>query len=185
MYSPNLSFPETVLFIGAGATAQLGMPQSDLQTKIFRAFSNRVSGARLEDILADSRSKKIFGMTPAFEGRNLEILASFIRFLGDDLEKDWNVVDEEDMINGRLVFGENVDENILRSRIMELRREYDWNALKQIISVCPHDEGEDNLIRDVYTLIDMKLRDKLGIKVRGKNGDVVLIEPNRLPKVRN
>lgn len=185
MRSSNQSFPETVLFIGAGATAQLGMPQSNLQTKIFRAFSSNEPNVRLEEILADSRPEKIFGMTPAFEGRNLEIMAAFIRFLGNDLEKDWNIIDEDDMANGQIVFGENVDERTLRSRIMELRREYDWNALKQIIPICPHDEGDDNLIRDVYTMIDMKLRDKQGIKVRGKNGNVVLIEPNRLPKARN
>lgn len=38
MKTSNLHYPETILFIGAGATAQLGMPQSDLQSKIFRAL---------------------------------------------------------------------------------------------------------------------------------------------------
>ena len=179
------SFPEVVLFIGAGATAQLGMPQTDLQTKSLRAFASRKPSDSLEDILADSRPKKIFGMTPAFEGRNLEIMAAFIRFLGDDLEKDWNLVDGADLWNGRAVFGESADENLLRSRILELRREYDWNALKRIIQVCPHDEKEDNLVRDVYTMIDMKLRDKQGIKVKSQGGEVEIIEPERLPKARN
>ena len=179
------SFPEVVLFIGAGATAQLGMPQTDLQTKILRALASHNPSDSLEDILADSRPKKIFGMTPAFEGRNLEIMAAFIRFLGDDLEKDWNLVDGADLRNGRAVFGESADEGILRSRILELRREYDWNALKRIIQVCPHDEVEDNLVRDVYTMIDMKLRDKQGIKVKSLSGEVEIIEPERLPKARN
>ncbi|WP_288788601.1 hypothetical protein [uncultured Fibrobacter sp.] len=180
---------ETVLFIGAGATALLGMPQSDLQTKIFRGFAERKSTDTLEDILSDSTPQKIFGKTPPFKGRDLKIMAAFIRFLGDDLKKDWNTVDEEDIKNGRIVFGDDTDEKLLRSRIMELRREYDWNALKQIIQVCPHDEREDNLIRDIYTMIDMKLRDRQGITVRLKNEkgtpSEVIIEPNRLPKARN
>ena len=52
------SFPEVVLFIGAGATAQLGMPQTDLQTKILRALASHNPSDSLEDILADSRPKK-------------------------------------------------------------------------------------------------------------------------------
>ena len=185
----NLELPETVLFIGAGATALLGMPQSDLQTKIFRAFAERKSIDSLEDILADRKAEKIFGKTPPFDGRDLEIMAAFIRFLGDDLEKDWNVIDEEDLRNGRVVFGDDVDEGMLKSRVMELRREYDWNALKQIIRVCPHDDMEDNLIRDIYTMIDMKVRDRQGLTVRleKEEGTVaeVIIEKNRLPKARN
>lgn len=179
---------ETVLFIGAGATATLGMPQSDLQSKIFRALAGRLSTDSLEDILADSKTEKIFGKSPAFKGRDLEVMAAFIRFLGDNLEKDCNVVDDEDLRNGRIVFGEDADESLLKSRIIELRHEYDWNALKQIIQVCPYDEVEDNLIRDIYTMIDMKLRDRQGITVSRKNEDGptdVIIEPNRLPKARN
>ena len=183
MQSQN--FPETILFIGAGATAQLGMPQSDLQTKIFRAFASRTADEKLEDILSDSRPKKIFGMTPAFKGRDLEIMAAFIRFLGDDTDKDWNIVDDDDLKNGRIVFGPDVDDKILQSRILELRREYDWNALKQIIKVCPYNENEDNLIRDVYTMIDMKLRDHQEIRVKEKGGAITSIRSQRLPKARN
>lgn len=169
------SFPETVLFIGAGATAQLGMPQSDSQSKFFRALVEPGHGRCLEDVFADYN----------FESRDLEVMIAFIRFLGDNLEKNWCVVEDEDVKNARVVFGNDADEKLLRSRVMELRREYDWNALKQIIKVCPHDKIEDNLIRDVYTMIDMKLRDKQGITVTVKNGDTVLIEPGRLPKARN
>ena len=139
------SFPETVLFIGAGATAQLGMPQSDSQSKFFRALVEPGHGRCLEDVFADYN----------FESRDLEVMIAFIRFLGDNLEKNWCVVEDEDVKNARVVFGNDADEKLLRSRVMELRREYDWNALKQIIKVCPHDKIEDNLIRDVYTMIDM------------------------------
>ena len=135
MSASNISDSEVLLFIGAGATAQLGMPQSDLQSKILRAFAGRKNYERLEDILSDSRKEKIFGSTPPFAGRDLIVMAAFIRFLGDDLEKDWFAADDEDMKNGHVVFGENVDESRLRNRIMELRREYDWNALKKIIQI--------------------------------------------------
>ena len=168
------SFPETVLFIGAGATAQLGMPQTESQSKFFRALAEPEQGKTLEDAFSGCD----------FENRDLEVMIAFIHFLGDNLEKDWYIVDDEDMENARVVFGDN-DEKLLRSRIMELRREYDWNALKQIIKVCPHDNVDDNLMRDVYSMIDMKLRDKQGIKVATKNDDFVLIEPGRLPKARN
>lgn len=187
MFENRVEIPETLLFVGAGATAVLGMPQSDLQSKIFRAFAERNPDETLEDILADCREEKIFGWTPPFAGRDLEVLAAFIRFLGDDLEKDWNVIGVDDMRNARTVFGETADENLLRSRIMELRREYDWNALKQIIPICPHDSAEDNLIRDVYTLIDLKIRDHQGITVKPlpKKAHENFIETDRLPKARN
>ena len=185
MSASNISDSEVLLFIGAGATAQLGMPQSDLQSKILRAFADRKKYERLEDILSDSRGEKIFGSTPPFEGRNVTVMSAFIRFLGDDLKKDWLAVDDEDMKNGHRVFGESVDEIILRKRIMELRREYDWNALKRIIQVCPHDKDEDNLIRDIYTMIDMKLRDKQSIKVKTITGETENIDTERLSKARN
>lgn len=191
MKTSNLHYPETILFIGAGATAQLGMPQSDLQSKIFRGLAERNKDNSLKNILSDSCDNKIFGKTPPFKGQDLEIMEAFICFLGDDLDKDWNLVDEEDLRYGRIVFGENVDETLLRSRILELRREYDWNGLKQIISVCPHNEKEDNLIRDIYTLLDMKIRERQGIKVKIKENPITLgeeiniIECNRLSKVRN
>lgn len=178
-------FPETLVFVGAGATASLGMPQSSNQSKIFRALANPKEGETLEGILSGEQRQDIFGKTPPFSGQGLTTMSAFIRFLGDNLGDDWNSVNEDDVANGRVVFGNDVGEKILRSRIMELRREYDWNGLKQIIKICPHDEVNDNLIRDVYTLIDLKIRDKQGIKVREGKEDIHTIEPGRLPKVRN
>lgn len=185
MSTDSLHYPETLVFVGAGATASLGMPQSDLQSIFFRALAGRKNEASLENILSDSGSKKIFGNVPPFKGRDLEFMAAFIRFLGDDISKDWYSVDEEDLANGRIVFGYSTDESLLRSRILELRREYDWNGLKQIINICPHDKGNDNLIRDIYTLIDLKIRDKQGIRVYANQESSCIIEPGRLQKVRN
>lgn len=185
MQNDIIQFPETLVFIGAGATASLGMPQTDAQSKFFRALAERKMENSLEDVLSGSGSKKIFGQTPSFQDRDLEIMAAFIKFLGDDVSKDLNVVRDEDMENARVVFDGEADESLLKTRVMELRREYDWKALKQIIGVCPYDSEEDNLMRDVYTMIDMKIRDRQGIKVGEKDGEPIIIEPGRLPKARN
>ncbi len=185
MSTDSLHYPETLVFVGAGATASLGMPQSDLQSIFFRALAGRKNEASLENILSDSGSKKIFGNVPPFKGRDLEFMAAFIRFLGDDISKDWYSVDEEDLSNGRIVFGYSTDESLLCSRILELRREYDWNGLKQVIGICPNDGEGDNLVRDIYTLLDLKIQNKQGIKVQVDEGRPVVIEQGRLPKVRN
>ena len=181
------SWSEVLLVVGAGATAKLGMPQSDSQSKIFRALAsagetfeeNKWKDYTIRDILSNKGLEKVLDDEQVFSGQNLEVLVAFFELLGNNLKNNWNVVSTENIENARVVFG-NHDRELLESRIRELRLEYDWNALKQIIQICPHDSDNDNLIRDLFTIVDQKMAARQGIKV--VNG---FIAYNRMNGARN
>lgn len=182
------SWSETLLVVGAGATADLGMPQSDSQSKILRALADAdcvdspsIWGKySLESVLSNNGPEKIFGRTPSFEGRNLEIMVAFLKFLGNNTDRTWTEIVDDDIVNARVVYGSHVRIETLKSRILELRREYDWNALKQIIQICPYNKNQDNLVRDLFTIVDQKIAARQGIKViKG------FIECGRLSGARN
>ena len=146
-YTPTNS--ETLVFIGAGATASLGMPSTDEQTKIFR------------DLCGNEKSKEEI-LSSYFSGSDLTKVIAFLDFLDSG---NFFEVREADLQNAEIVYGKQ-DEELLRNRILELRTEYDWNAAKKVLSICPHNERTDNLIRDAYSIIDGKLFSHQSLKVR-------------------
>ena len=172
-YTPTHS--ETLVFIGAGATASLGMPSTDEQTKIFRALCGNEKSK--EEILSSY-----------FLGTDLTKVIAFLDFLGSD---NFFEVRETDLQNAEIVYGKQY-EKLLRNRILELRTEYDWNAAKKVLNICPHNEREDNLIRDVYSIIDGKLLAHQSLKVkdcRNKSDNDIsseaILSPSRLQGARN
>ncbi|MBQ2465301.1 MAG: hypothetical protein II507_10015, partial [Treponema sp.] len=92
-------------------------------------------------------------------------------------------VSDDDLESAKIVYGEQTD-GLLKKRILELRTEYDWNAAKKIIKICPHDETDDNLIRDVYSIIDGKLLSHQSLKVSIEKSEEILSE-SRLQGARN
>ena len=177
-YSPTHS--ETLVFIGAGATATLGMPTTDDQSKILRSLSDRSKQGEANAIL-----KKYFSE------KDLSKLTAFLSFL-DGSEKSNFLISDSDLENARIAFGIFSGKQLLQKRIMELRRDYDWNALRKVIKICPHNEENDNLIRDAYSIIDKKLLAHQSLKVRGclnKSGNDIsceeILSPSRLHGARN
>ena len=144
---------ETLVLIGAGATASLGMPPTDDQTKIFRSLSDDKKTVEAKNVL-----KKYFSE------KDLLKLDAFLSFL-DGKADNYFLISDSDLENARIVFGETIATGVLQNRILELRSEYDWNALKKIIKVCPHNERSDNLIRDVYSIIDRRILSHQSLKV--------------------
>ena len=166
---------ETLVFIGAGATATLGMPSTDEQTKIFR------------DLCGNEKSKEKI-LSPYFSGSDLTKVIAFLDFLDSD---NFFEVREADLQNARIVYGKQ-DEKLLRKRVLELRTEYDWNAAKKVLNICPHNRGKDNLICDVYSIIDGKLLSHQSLKVkdcRNKSDNDIsseaILSPSRLQGARN
>ena len=145
-YTPTNS--ETLVFIGAGATASLGMPSTDEQSKIFR------------DLCEGKKSKEEI-LSSYFSGSDLTKVIAFLDFLDSD---NFFEVQKTDLQNAKIVYGKQ-DEELLRNRILELRTEYDWNAAKKVLNICPHNERTDNLIRDAYSIIDGKLLSHQSLKV--------------------
>ena len=164
-YIPTHS--ETLVFIGAGATAKLGMPSSNDQTTIFR------------DLCKKEASKEA-SLSKFFSEPDLQRVVAFLSFLDSD---NFYEVSDDDLKSAKVVYGEQTD-GLLKRRILELRTEYDWNAAKKIIKICPHDEKKDNLIRDVYSIIDGKLLSHQSLKVSIEKSEEILSE-SRLQGARN
>ena len=164
-YTPTYS--ETLVVIGAGATAALGMPQTNNQARIFRDLSKKENSK--ESLLSDF-----------FAEDDLEKVVRFLNIL--DCDNFFNIRDE-DLENAKVIY-EDQDEQLLRKRILELRTEYDWNAARKIIGICPNNESDDNLIRDVYSIIDGKFLAHQSLKVSAENDDEILSE-SRLQGARN
>ena len=176
-YTPTHS--ETLVFIGAGATASLGMPTTDDQSKILRSLS----GQSMKDE-ADAILKKYFSE------KDLSKVTAFLNFLDGSGESNF-LISNFDLENARIVFGNVSDKQLLQKRIMELRTDYDWNALRKVIKICPHSESPDNLIRDAYSIIDKKLLAHQSLKVRGclnkSDNDISceeILSPSRLQGAR-
>ena len=166
-YSPINS--EVLVFIGAGATASLGMPTSDTQTKIFRN-------------LCEEKKTKEEILSEHFSGSDLKKTISFLELLdGDGI--NFFEVSEKDLDNAKIIYG-NHEATLLRKRTLELRSEYDWNAAKEILKICPYNHNNDNLIRDAYSIIDKKLLTHQSLKVY-TNGEEVILSESRLLGARN
>lgn len=163
---------EILVFLGAGASAALGMPQTKAQTDFFRSLAKKSNRKPLNEILKE------------FEREDREVMENFLVLLGDKKKTDdfWLEITEEEYRAFQKIFGGNCSESIVKNRILELRQSYDWLALKQIIDICPYNEKQDNLIRDIYSLLDKKINAKQGIKVRAEaaGSDEIIIEKSRL-----
>lgn len=169
-FSPRHS--EVLVIIGAGATAKLGMPQSVEQSDVFRALAK--VDANYEEVL-----KKYL------KGDDLSNIVSLLKALdGGNKEVSKFSISKDDINEIKKIYCNCNDEKLLKNRILELRRDYDWNALKKIIGVCPHHKSDDNLIRDVYSIIDKKLLANQSIKVmNGKNEEILPL--SRIQGARN
>lgn len=166
-YTPTHS--ETLVVIGAGATATLGMPSSNEQSKIFR-----------ELIDGEKSKREIFN--DSFSEPDLAKVVSFLEFL-DGSGKELFDISDNDLANAQIIYGKQ-DEKLLRNRILELRTEYDWNAAKKILNICPHNKQNDNLIRDTYSIIDRRLLSHQSLKVCSQKEEEILPE-SRLQGARN
>ncbi len=178
-YNPTHS--EVLAIIGAGATASLSMPPTNDQTKILRFLS----------VASKQREAETF-LRKYFSGKDLLKFSAFLKFLDGNGESIFFVSDS-DLENARGVFGKSFDVKVLQKRILELRTEYDWNALKKIIKLCPCKEHTDNLIRDAYSIIDKRLLSHQSLKVNclNKAGNdnssfhEEILPPSRLQAARN
>ncbi len=168
-YFPKNS--EVLCVIGAGATAALGMPSTGAQTKILRELSESTDEQHTEKILRDY-----------FSNGDLEkMLAFFVLLYGDDEKGIFHIL-ELDLENAKILYG-NYDKNSLEKRIHELREQFDWNAAKKVLKICPNpkDKNDDNLILDAYSIIDKKLISGQSLKVQNDES----LSTSRLQGARN
>lgn len=169
---------ETLVIIGAGSTATLKSPTTADQTKIFRELSDSNDDA--------SQKKALCGY---FSGGDLEKVHAFLNLLYGE-KGDIENISDADLKNAEILYGKR-DEKIIRKRISELRHEYDWNAAKKIMRLCPQKrtDGKDNLVVDMYSIIDSKLLSKQSLRVQNDDNPKVkkeeTLETARLIGARN
>lgn len=143
---------ETVLFVGAGATAALKMPTTYDQAIILWKFcdSNEVSP---DDV---AKSAKCFASSGEMVSDMLQVLdCGFDGCAENKLDDD---------VRGR-VFPKLEDEQV-RILLTRLRQHYDWGALKLVAAAkkgSSNDESpRDEYLQEVFTLIDVCIRDERG-----------------------
>lgn len=173
----NTRHSEVLVVIGAGATAKLGMPQTAEQSKLFRELSKAKDDANLTKILKEF-----------FKNKDLDKMVSFLKVLDGNKDDSGNLkISDDDLEEMKNIYRHEDDNQRLRNRILELRRDYDWNAAKKIIGICPDKkDGIDNLIRDLYSIIDKKLINNQSIKVLADDDSNEEILPvSRLQGARN
>ncbi len=148
------------------------MPQTKAQTEFFRSLAKTFNREPLDEILN------------MFEEKNRRNMKDFLVLLGDGKQADefWLEITDGEFLAAKRIFGDGHPESVVKNRILELRQSYDWLALKQIIDICPYNEKQDNLIRDVYSLLDKKINAKQGVKVKAEaaGSDEIIIENSRL-----
>lgn len=119
----------------------------------------------------------------------MEKVHAFLNLLYGE-KGDIENISDADLKNAEILYGKH-DEKIVRKRILELRREYDWNAAKKIMHLCPQKrtDGKDNLVVDMYSIIDSKLLSKQSLRVQNDDNPKVkkeeTLETARLIGARN
>lgn len=165
---------KTLVIIGAGATASLGMPTTAKQTQVFRSLSKVENENDIRKCICDY-----------FDEPDLSKIISFLELLDS---KSIYEINDDDIKNAKILYGNQINTSILTQRILELRNDYDWNAVKKIIKICPDsiNVSTDNLIIDLYSIIDNKINSNQSLKVQTDiNGDTPVLSPKRLKAARN
>lgn len=145
--------PETILFVGAGATASLSMPTSEAQANILWRFCD-----------AELTSGAVEDAAKCFAGQGQKVVD-----LLHVLDPGWDGgadcgLDEE--LSERAFPG--IDPRQVTKVVSELRSHYDWSALK-LIAKSKKGTGDSansarsNYLQEVFTLIDANLREERGV----------------------
>lgn len=149
----------TVIFWGAGATAELGIRTTAQQERFIRCITGAYTDKLLEERITEA-------LKPLETQRWHDALFDLITILGDQDEN----YDSIDFIDPNAVeamsrnWREGANDEELRRRIISLRLIYDWPALKSVVSVCPGISTEHFKINDLFNLLDMHISPGFGFR---------------------
>lgn len=168
---------ETVLFVGAGATAALDMPTTDAQAGILW---------RLCD--GELTTEAIEAAAPCFVGQGQSVI-DLLSVVDPGVSADASPELDADL-RERAFPGVAADD--VRTVVADLRRHYDWSALKLVAKAKKGDgqgaQGEErpreNYLQEVFTLIDACLREERGFLVYDGDGILVFLSVARLRGAR-
>ena len=172
----------TVIFWGAGATAEIGMQTTVQQARTLQRLASGREGQnsltqRIQDALGDKAAEP---WTSA--------LHDLLTILGDREETEEAApifpVTQNQMEAMRRNWRHGADNDALRGRIVTLRTLYDWPALKAVIKICPGvqgDGGKSFQLNDLFNVLDMHGQSGHGFRV--KEGE--FLTPQRVLGARN
>lgn len=176
MAQDKIQRPETVLFVGAGATQQLSMPTTGEQAGFLWTFcDSELTAEAVEEATAHSG---------CFKGRG-QCLVDMLTLLdggpsGDEPPK-FSCAFRERVFPG-------LSEAEVGAVVFRLRRRYDWGALKLVAKAKKGNSNKKEPIADyvqmVFTLIDACVRENRGFAVYDENNARVFLSVNRLQTAR-
>ncbi len=169
-------FPETAVFWGAGATCDIGFPVTAQQGKLI------ISLSKCENVESYKDKLSSFGF---FDCDALNEFSKLL-FILDNTNSEKKIANNFNNRNysseqfdvARELF-KNVFEEDLTVLLMNLRKDYDLRALKEIIKMCPQDSS--TVVMDTFNLIDYHYLNNEGFY--GNDGFV--LNGNRLIAARN
>ena len=166
----------TVVFWGAGATASLKISTTDKQACFLRALAPGIENTQHLE----------YRVRKALNGASERWVSAFcdlLKILGDCDEVSTDPLSSEVILKEQIDamrrnWTDSKEDAPLRSRIVELRRLYDWPALVAAINVCPRSSpngdtksGSDAVSGsfrpvDLFNLLDMHLQSGHGFPDR-------------------
>jgi len=178
--SGRTPWPETTVFWGAGATASLGMPVTAQQGTALAILGGVGLWA------AQSLRERVTAAN-FFSGIETE-LTNLLGVLGDESESHLaEVTPDVDRAAEGLFPSLAADRR--RQLVVELRRDYDWGCLRQVIRICPGTESRAEFLRDLFNVLDMHILAGKGFHVPTASAtderDGMFLTPPRLPAARN
>lgn len=172
----HIQRPETILFVGAGASQALSMPTTNDQAGIPWAFCDQK--------LTKDAVEKVTEASGCFKGYG-QILVDMLTVIDGGSTGD-EVPEFSDDFKKR-VFPELADAQI-DSLVFRLRRHYDWGALKLVAKAKKGDSKDtkpiDCYVQMIFTLIDACTREGRGFAVYDDKGGRIFLSVNRLKAAR-
>jgi ribosomal protein S27E len=166
---------ETAILFGAGASAKLGVPTTDLMGKTIRDLAEKKVNKNLQERISD---------VSMFHNMETE-LKYFLTALGDCLEGDG--ITRDSIEAAKKILPEKFSDEEILTRIVQWKSHYDWNALRRLaIKVPIENENYTTYLIDFYNIIDGSLLNNHGIQVQcAANNDFIFLYPHRLRAARN
>ena len=161
--------PETILFVGAGATQALAMPPTSEQAKFLWNMCDQ----------EPLSTKTIEGSVSCFKGHGESVaLLAFVLDGGADGNAAIDLDDEK----WTRAFPD-VAKSDIEKLVRNLRRHYDWYALKLIAKAKKGDANtekpRDEYFQEVFTLMDVCIRDGRGFEIDA-DGAMVFLSVERI-----
>ena len=142
----------TVVFWGAGATAELGMRMTAQQGQFIRQLAGLQKGAPVNLSL---RIRNALGMRA--DARQLDVMSDLLTILGDGANRSAgiHVVTAKQLAAMARNWEPGAEAKDLRKRVVELRLIYDWPALRDVLHICPGVGSDQFKINDLFNVLDM------------------------------